>query len=53
MCSINLEIQMKVFERNSDSRSRPAVIKRLEACGMVNANGEMTQWYKTLIDRSE
>ena len=44
---------MKVFERSTISHNaKKEAIKRLYASGFVTQKGEMTQWYKTLIDRA-
>lgn len=53
MCNIDVNVQMKVFERRPNtSRTRAEVIKRLHASGVVTRDGKMTQWYQTLIERS-
>lgn len=53
MCNIDVNVQMKVFQRSTaTSRTRAEVIKRLHASGVVTREGKMTQWYQTLIERS-
>lgn len=53
MCNIDVNVQMRVFERKtSTSLTREEVIKRLHNSGVVTHDGKMTHWYQTLIERS-
>lgn len=47
MCSIDVNVQKKVFENKSDSHNtRKEVIKRLHASGVVNSSGKLTAKYQ-------
>lgn len=47
MCSIDVDVQKKVFENKSDSHnSKAEVRKRLQASGVINSAGKLTARYQ-------
>lgn len=54
MCSIDVNIQKKVFESKSQSHNtRTEAIKRLHACGVVTASGKLTSRYKFIAEKQK
>lgn len=47
MCSIDVNVQKKVFESKSDSHNSQAEVrKRLQASGVINSTGKLTARYQ-------
>lgn len=50
MCNFNFEAQMSALKRMAERNTPEEAQRILQACGVLDENGEMSSWYKSITE---